>query len=129
MDGGQIDKLIDTAMSNIKSMVDVNTIVGNPVETVDGTVIVPISRVSFGLAAGGGGMKISEKEGEDPFAGGSGAGVSLNPMAFLVVSNEQVRLLPVTKNAVAERLVNTVPEVLQEIKKIMNERKKNSELL
>ena len=128
MGGEQIEKLIDTAMSNISTMVDVNTIVGDAVETVDGTVIVPISRVSFGFAAGGGNVEMNE-ENEKPFLGGSGAGISLSPMAFLVVSKDQVRLLPVTKNAVAERLVNTAPEVLKEIKKIIGERKNYKESL
>ena len=109
-------------MSNITAMVDVNTIVGDAVETVEGTIIVPISRVSFGFAAGGGNLEIDDER-EKPFVGGSGAGISLSPMAFLVVSKDQVRLLPVTKNAVAERLVNTAPEVLKEIKKIISERK------
>jgi sporulation protein YtfJ len=117
-----IEKLMDTAMSNIKSMVDVNTIVGDPVETVDGSVIIPISKVSFGFAAGGGELKKEETEkgkGQKPFAGGSGAGVMLNPMAFLVVKKDQVRLLPVSNNAVAERLVNIAPEILKEVKDIM----------
>lgn len=118
-----IEKLMDTAMTNIKSMVDVNTIVGDPVETPDGSVIIPISRVSFGFAAGGGELKTGLKEngGENrPFAGGSGAGVMLNPMAFLVVSKDQVRLLPVNNNAAVERLINIAPELLQQIQNLLN---------
>lgn len=117
-----IEKLMDTAMTNIKSMVDVNTIVGDPVETPDGSVIIPISRVSFGFAAGGGELKSSMKDNGDenkPFAGGSGAGVMLTPVAFLVVSKEQVRLLPVNNNAVVERLINIAPELLQQIQNIL----------
>ncbi|MEJ6951017.1 GerW family sporulation protein [Natronospora cellulosivora (SeqCode)] len=123
-----IEKLMDTAMTNIKGMVDVNTIVGDPVETPDGSVIIPISKVSFGFAAGGGELKSSENNGKNanggstPFAGGSGAGVMLNPMAFLVVNKDQVRLLPVANNAVAERLINIAPELLKEIKKILEKK-------
>lgn len=118
-----IENLMDTAMSNIKNMVDVNTIVGDPVETVDGTVIIPISRVSFGFAAGGGEINTAGK-GKDtvdkkPFAGGSGAGVSINPMAFLVVGKEQVRLLPVNNNAVVDRIINVAPEIMQQIENIL----------
>lgn len=123
-----IEKLMDTAMSNIKSMVDVNTIVGDAVETVDGSVIIPISKVSFGFAAGGGEMddeRSEEMERTKPFAGGSGAGVMLNPMAFLVVKKDQVRLLPVSNNAVAERLVNIAPEIMKEVKEIMGKRGHN----
>lgn len=125
-----IETLMDTAMSNIKSMVDVNTIVGDPVETPEGSVIIPISKVSFGFAAGGGEINSSENEKKNgnggnstPFAGGSGAGVMLSPMAFLVVSKEQVRLLPVANNAVAERLINVAPELLQQIKQLIEDRR------
>lgn len=124
-----IEKLMDTAMTNIKDMVDVNTIVGDPVETIEGGVIIPISKVSFGFAAGGG--ELREKTQEDntnnvkqqkPFAGGSGAGVMLNPMAFLVVNKDQVRLLPVDNNAVVDRIINIAPEILQQIKQILDKR-------
>ena len=118
-----IENLMDTAMSNIKSMVDVNTIVGDPVETVEGTVIIPISRVSFGFAAGGGEINTASKSKDNgdkkPFAGGSGAGVSINPVAFLVVGKEQVRLLPVNNNAVVDRIINVAPEIMQQIEKIL----------
>jgi sporulation protein YtfJ len=129
-----IEALMDTAMENIKGMVDVNTIVGDPVETANGSVIVPISKVSFGFAAGGSEYTVSSSEGKDngqqkdqkkPFGGGSGAGVMLQPVAFLVVGEEQVRLLPVTNNAVIERLINVAPELMQEIKSIMKNDSKN----
>lgn len=123
-----IERLMDTAMTNIKEMVDVNTIVGDPVETPDGSVIIPISRVSFGFAAGGGELEETtnnrngrgnQQEIETPFAGGSGAGVMLNPMAFLVVNRDQVRLLPVSSNA-ADRLINAAPELLNQIQKMID---------
>lgn len=129
-----IETLMNTALENIKGMVDVNTIVGDPVETPNGEVIIPISRVSFGFAAGAGEYQMrsngngkdKEKEAESvPFGGGSGAGVSLNPVAFLVVGKDQVRLLPVTNNAVAERLINLAPELLHEIKDLLESRRGN----
>ena len=110
-----------TAMESIKDMVDVNTVVGDPVETTDGSVIIPISRVSFGFAAGGGeygpsrgnGVQAEEGTTSYPFAGGSGAGVSINPVAFLVVGNGQVRLLPVDNRAFYDRLIDLAPQVLE----------------
>ncbi|WP_408954588.1 GerW family sporulation protein [Natroniella sp. ANB-PHB2] len=116
-----IETLMNTAMENIKKMVDVNTIVGDAVETKDGSVIIPISKVNFGFAAGGGeySSKKDKKKNnsEDPkFSGGSGAGVMLQPMAFLVVKENQVRLLPVNDNAVIERLINIAPELIEQIK-------------
>ncbi len=116
-----IEKLLDTAMSNIKSMVDVNTIVGDPVETIEGSVIIPVSRVSFGFAAGGGEFQNVKKDDNDspPFAGGSGAGIMISPVAFMVVTKEEIRLLPAKNNAVVERLVNIAPELIKQIKKIL----------
>ncbi|AZR72328.1 sporulation protein YtfJ [Anoxybacter fermentans] len=128
-----IEALMSSVMENIKGMVDVNTIVGDPVETVNGEVIIPISRVSFGFAVGGGdyimksGSSGKDKESNAiPFGGGSGAGVSLSPVAFLVVGKEQVRLLPVTNNAVVERLINTAPELIREVKDMLGQKKQHS---
>lgn len=123
-----IEALMKTAMESIKEMVDVNTIVGDAVQSPDGTVIIPISKVTFGFAAGGGeysykmeeedteSSKDSDEEGEQnskfPFAGGSGAGVSINPVAFMVVGNGQIKLLPVNINSTVDKLLDLVPEFL-----------------
>lgn len=109
-----------TAMESIKEMVDVNTVVGDPVEAPDGTVIIPISRVACGFAAGGGEFEISADRGEGEkqmpaFGGGSGAGVSVKPIGFLVVGNGKIRLLPVDGNAIYDRLIDVAPQVLAQI--------------
>lgn len=115
-----IQGLMKTAMESIKDMVDVNTIVGDPVETPDGSVIMPISRVSLGFAAGG-----SEFEGhnntnpEMPFGGGSGAGVSVQPVAFLVVGNGHIRLLPVEANHMLDRLLDVAPNILTQAQNML----------
>jgi len=109
---------MQTAMESIKEMVDVNTIVGDAVETPAGSVIIPVSRVSFGFASGGGDYSGSGKEqaGDDlPFAGGSGAGVSIQPVAFLVVAKDQVKLLPVDSRAMYDRLIDLAPQVLRQL--------------
>ncbi|MGM0471665.1 MAG: GerW family sporulation protein [Bacillota bacterium] len=127
-----IEALMDTTMENIKSMVDVNTIVGDAVETVDGNVIIPVSRVSFGFAAGGSEYVVDDNEasdesGDKPFGGGSGAGVMLQPIAFLVVGADQVRLLPVDNNTTVDRLINAAPELMKELNSIAkNKSKANS---
>lgn len=121
-----IEGLMTTAMQSIKEMVDVNTIVGDAVQAPDGSVIIPISKVSFGFAAGGGeysanskGVDITDEEGElskknkFPFAGGSGAGVSISPVAFMVVGNGQIKLLPVNINSSVEKIIDLVPELLK----------------
>ncbi len=129
-----IQGLMKTAMESIREMVDVNTIVGDPVEAQDGTVIMPISRVSFGFAAGGAeyttggrdrGPRNQERSGEEsaasglPFGGGSGAGVSIKPVGFLVVGQNQVRMLPVDGRALYDRLIDLAPQLIQEIRSAM----------
>jgi len=133
MEQHPIENIMKTTMENIKDMIDVNTIVGDAVETSDGTVIIPISRVSFGFVAGGGEYKEENgnsrgKESESfekdfPFAGGTGAGVSVNPMAFLVVGNDQVKLLPIHFNSPYERVVEMVPQVLNEVQALLGKGK------
>jgi len=126
-----IEGLMKTAMESIKEMVDVNTIVGDPVETPDGSVIIPISRVACGFAAGGGEFEptAGEEAGQGgggqgggqssgaalPFGGGSGAGVSVQPVGFLVVGQGQVRLLPVDGNAVVDRLIDVAPGIISQV--------------
>lgn len=112
-----IQGLMQTAMQSLQGMVDVNTVVGDAVETKDGTVIVPVSQVSFGFAAGGGeyGTARRAQEGALPFGGGSGAGVSVRPVGFLVVHQGSVRLLPVDQRASLERLFDLAPEMLDRL--------------
>ena len=125
MDSHPIESLIKTSMESIKEMVDVNTIVGDAVETPDGSVIIPVSRVTFGFAAGGGEYNINSagknNDGQQPqpFGGGSGAGVSVQPVAFMVVGQGQIRLLPVTQGAMVERIIDIAPQILDQIKSIL----------
>ncbi|HHV45022.1 MAG TPA: sporulation protein YtfJ [Firmicutes bacterium] len=125
MDGNSqhpIEGIMKTAMENIKTMVDVNTILGDPVETADGSVIIPVSRVSFGFAAGGSEFTSENQRNATqnnkesyPFGGGSGAGISLHPVAFLVLSGGQVRLLPISKEAILDRVLDLVPQVMDQL--------------
>lgn len=109
-----------TAMESIKGMVDVNTVVGDPVEAQDGTVIVPVSRVAFGFAAGGGEYATQPSEpapdGDYPFGGGSGAGVSVQPVGFLVVGQGQIRMLPVDGSQPLDRLIDLAPQLLDKLR-------------
>ncbi|MGD0154051.1 MAG: GerW family sporulation protein [Thermacetogeniaceae bacterium] len=118
-----IEALMKTAMESIKEMVDVNTIVGDPVETPDGNVIMPVSRVSCGFAAGGADYLPEARRGETvgtlPFGGGSGGGVSVQPVGFLVVGHDQVRLLPVDANPVFDRLIDMAPAFLDRLQNIV----------
>ncbi|WP_054696947.1 GerW family sporulation protein [Syntrophomonas palmitatica] len=123
-----IEGLMKTAMQAIKEMVDVNTVVGDAVETNDGTVIIPVSQVACGFAAGGGEYEMfnNQRAQELPFAGGSGAGVSVKPVGFLVVRMNDVRLISVTGNQLAERIVDTVPQVMDKVDHIIDKRRKRN---
>jgi len=126
-----IQGLMKTAMENIKEMVDVNTIVGDPVETPDGSVILPISKVGFGFAAGGsefyGEMESNNKKNEAnnaavslPFGGGSGGGVSITPIAFLVVNSQGVKVVPLDNQThLFERLIDAAPHVFERIQGLL----------
>jgi sporulation protein YtfJ len=129
-----IQGLMQTAMENIKEMVDVNTIVGDPVETPDGSIILPISKVGFGFAAGGSEFNVEKDQnvtgtgktlGEAatvalPFGGGSGGGVSITPIAFLVVGATGVKVVPLDNNThLYERMIDLAPQVVEKIQSMM----------
>lgn len=109
-----INGLMETSLQNLRSLVDANTVIGESITTPDGTVIIPVSKVSFGFASGGSDIP-SSKVGE-PFGGGAGGGVSVQPMAFLVVKDGKVDLLQIndSKNT-ADRIVGLMPEMFDKI--------------
>lgn len=121
-----------TTMESLKEMVDVNTIVGDAVETPDGTVIIPISKVTFGFATGGTEYEAKtksntngdSKETKFPFGGGTGAGISVQPVAFMIVGNGTIRLLPVNQNAMFERIIDLIPRIIDESQKLFKDRRK-----
>ena len=121
-----IGELMQTAMSSIKDMVDVNTVIGDPVVAASGATIIPISRVSFGYVTAGGDLSFDERKNRAaqeseafPFAGGSGAGVSVQPVGFLVVSDHSVKMLPAQAMTVADRMVELIPGVVEDVKNIL----------
>ena len=128
-----IEGLMVTAMNSIKDMVDVNTIIGEPIETNSNIIIIPISKVGFGFAAGGSEFKgetlneYSRKDKDEeiqyrlPFGGGSGAGVSINPVAFLVVQPNNVKLLPIDHSSCIDRLLDYVPDLMEKLNIYLNE--------
>ena len=112
-------------MESIREMVDVNTVVGDAVQTQDGSTIIPISKVSFGFVAGGG--EYGQPMAEDlPFAGGAGAGVSVQPMGFLVCSPNGVRLLSASCASPMERIVEMIPQALDGLRAMGEEEKEGA---
>ena len=122
-----IERLMLTAMDSIRDMIDVDTIIGDPIQTPGGVTIIPISKVSFGFASGGSEFNsetINEYRKEDkdetieyrlPFGGGSGAGVSINPIAFLVVEQNKVKLLPVSHSSCLDKIIDYIPELTDKL--------------
>ena len=121
----KIEALVNTAMSKLREIADCQTIVGKEVVTADGTTIIPISKVSFGFASGGSDLPTKAK---DTFGGGSGGGVSIQPMAFIVISNGEVKLLQMTANAdKGNAIVNMVPEVIDKVTAFLNKKKEGND--
>ena len=130
-----IEQLMHTAMNSIKEMIDVDTIIGDPIQASNNVVIIPISKVSFGFVAGGSefnGETVDEYTKKDkdeqiqyslPFGGGSGAGVSVSPEAFLVVQENIVKLLPAHHGTSLDRILDYIPELVEKINGISKESK------
>lgn len=123
-----VESLMKTTMENIKNMIDVNTIIGDAVETRDGDVIVPVSKVSLAFIAGGGeysGASDKEESGSSkyPFAGGSGAGVTVQPIGFLATSNGQLKVIPVRYSSAIDRIVDMVPNLITNMESYLNKKK------
>ncbi|MGE4271660.1 MAG: GerW family sporulation protein [Desulfitobacterium sp.] len=133
-----IEALMKSAMESIQAMVDVNTIIGDPVESPDGSVIIPVSRVCCGFAAGGSEFVPPEGDKDEgdkkekptafPFGGGSGAGVSVQPVGFLVVGHGQIRLLPIDHNVVIDRLFDEIPNLMDKISGMLKKEKPQDHL-
>ena len=120
-----LPNMLDSTIAKIREMVNANTVVGDPITTADGVTIIPVSKISIGL--GGGGSDFVSKnvnKQENPFGGGVGAGVKVTPVAFLVVKEGSVRMLPVATpaNTTADRLVEMVPDTLDKIAAFIDSR-------
>ena len=114
-------------MSKIREMVDVNTIVGTPIKTDDGITLIPVSKVSFGFASGGSDFQTKSQQGSSNanFGGGSGAGVNISPVAFLVVKDGNVKMISAQPSAPSsvEKVVEAVPEIIDKVKEIIPKKK------
>jgi sporulation protein YtfJ len=126
-----ISEMISSAMERMQKMVDVNTIVGQPVKVSEDVTIIPISKVHIGM--GGGGTEFATKSAlsakKDPFGGGLGAGVSIDPVAFLVTRRDSVRMLPVAAPAstTVDRIVEQAPDLLDKLADFLDSRKTKEE--
>ncbi len=124
MNDRPIEGLMGTTLEKIKEMVDVNTVVGTPITTPNGPTIIPISKVMYGFASGGSEFNPKNAENKNLFGGGSGAGVTITPIAFIAVTKDDVKLMNVTdfKNT-QDRAVGMVPEILDKILSLFKKNK------
>ena len=120
-----IEGLMDTTLDKIKQMVDVNTVIGTPITTPNGTTIIPISKVMYGFVSGGSEFNPKKDENRNLFGGGASAGVTINPIAFIAVTKDDVKLLSVStfKNT-QDRAVGMVPELVDKILSLFKKDKK-----
>ncbi len=109
----ELESLFSSTMDGIRTMVDVNTIIGNPVETPDGTVIIPVSKVAFGFGMGGWDQSSSIEAGQ--LAGGSGGGVTVSPVGFLVISSGNVKMINIDTSTPFEKVVDSMPDLIKSI--------------
>ncbi|MDQ0221076.1 sporulation protein YtfJ [Peribacillus cavernae] len=122
-----IQGLMSAAMENLKEMVDVNTIIGDPVETPDGSVILTVSKVGFGFVAGGSEFTLNGnqpgQQSKQPFGGGSGGGVSITPIAFLIVGSQGVKMLHLDQGThLLEKVLDTAPSLVDKIQGMLSKK-------
>lgn len=124
MEEHPIKGLMEATMDNLKDIVKVNTIIGDPFEAADGTVIFPVSKLGFGFATGGSEYSMTHNsEGganEYPFGGGSGGGVSITPVAFLIVNKSETKLIHLNENTqLYEKIIDIAPQTVSKLKDIL----------
>ena len=127
MENNKIGELMEVTMTKLKQMVDVNTIIGEPITTPDGIMLIPVSRVSFGF--GSGGSDIPAKDKANGFGGGNGAGVKIDPIGFLIVRDGNVRMLNIAPppGTTLDRVVEMIPSVLDRVEEFVEKHKTTEE--
>ena len=131
MENHPIGELMSTTMEKIREMVDVNTIVGQPIMAPGGITLIPVSKVSFGFASGGSDFAVKQANSPNAFGGGSGAGVSIVPVSFIVINNGSIKVLPIVQEAPSslDKLIDTAPELLDKITASSKKKQKATDII
>lgn len=116
-----LESLLSTSMQGLRDMVDVNTIIGEPIETTDGTTIIPISKVSFGFGMGG--FEQDAIENNNIVSGGSGGGVSIQPVGFLVINEGNVKILNIDSSTTMDKVLDTLPDLIKSVSSLFGKNK------
>ena len=124
MERHPIGDLTEVTLSKIKEMIDVNTIVGKPIITPDGTTLIPVSKVTFGFGSGGSDVPLKDRSG---FGGANGAGIKIEPVGFLTISDGVVKMLNITSpaNSTVDRLVEQIPDIIDKVEQFIDKHKKS----
>ena len=120
----KLPNMLENTIQKIREMVDVNSVIGEPISLPDGVTIIPVSKVSVGFG-GGGSDFVNSKGGENPFGGGVGGGVKVTPICFLIVKDGNVRMMAVAEpaNTTADRVVEMIPDTLDKITSFLDSKK------
>ena len=122
-----VSELMETTMTKIREMVDSNSVIGEPITTPDGVTLIPVSRVSLGFGSGGG----TYGQTSERFGGGGGAGVKIDPVAFLVIKDGQTRMVPgaVPATATVDRVLEMAPQLIDRVEGFVNKKKEEKEFV
>ncbi len=124
-----LENLIDSTLKNIKNMVDADTVIGSPLKAGEDITIIPVSRVAFGFGSGGSTFDSGEKAQEPNFGGGVGGGVSISPVAFLIVSKSGVKMINIDQSGPFDKLVDMAPDVLEKVISKFDRDKNTTEII
>lgn len=128
MNDEKVNRIMGLTMDKVKEMVDADTVIGSPVTTPDGTIIIPISRISYGFASGGSDLPSKAQPGPGLFAGGGGAGITVNPVAFLAISNGNVRVMQIEPYfSPVDRALEKVPQVIDQLAALLKKKPEEPE--
>ncbi|MBQ5405029.1 MAG: GerW family sporulation protein [Oscillospiraceae bacterium] len=122
-----IGELMQTTMDNVRNILKVDTVVGDPIYTPDGITLVPISRISVGFGGGGIELNMKNANGNRPFGGGNATGVKIEPIGFLVIKDGSIRMVNVTPPAsnTVDRLIDMVPQVMDRVDEFIARQKED----
>lgn len=125
----KLPNMLDATIARIRQLVDVNSVIGEPIVTNDGITIIPITKVSVGFGGGGSDIPTKTPSQNDPFGGGVGGGVKVTPIAFLIIRDGHVRMVPVAipANTTADRAIEMIPETLDKLVDFVDSRFKKDD--
>lgn len=122
----QINEIMENAISKIKTFLDTSTVVGIPFETKEGSLLIPLTKVSVGFVAGGGEYGENKKTEKIPMAGGTGGGVCVQPIGFLSIKNDVCKLIRIDEKSKYDKLLDAVPDILSNVSQMLNKGGKNA---